>query len=107
MSQAMTQSVPTYLGEKARLAVERIASFAAAARPEQLTPAVRQLYKRNILDSLGCAIAALPGPPFRALREQFEEYRALGRCTLIAGRLPMRISEANSSVPSHLNKGSR
>jgi 2-methylcitrate dehydratase len=27
----------------------------------------------------------LPGPPFRALREQFEEYRALGRCTLIAG----------------------
>jgi 2-methylcitrate dehydratase PrpD len=29
-------------------------------------------------------IAALPGPPFRALREQFEEYRALGRCTLIA-----------------------
>src|SRR6185312_12731692 len=34
---------------------------------------------------LGCAIAALPGRPFQALREQFEEYRAPGRCTLIGG----------------------
>jgi 2-methylcitrate dehydratase len=68
-----------------RSAVEHIAAFAAAARPEHLTPDIRQLFKRNILDSLGCAIAALPGPPFRALREQFEEYRAPGRCTLIGG----------------------
>jgi 2-methylcitrate dehydratase len=68
-----------------RSAVERIADFAAAARPEHLTPDVRQLFKRNILDSLGCAMAALPGPPFRALRGQFEEYRASGRCTLIGG----------------------
>jgi hypothetical protein len=72
-------------GEGARSAVERIAAFAAAARPEQLTPNVRRLLKRNILDSLGCAIAALPGRPFQALREQFEEYRAPGRCTLIGG----------------------
>jgi 2-methylcitrate dehydratase len=70
---------------EARSAVARIAAFAAAARPEQLAPDVRQLLKRNILDNLGCAIAALPGPPFQALREQFEEYRALGRCTLIGG----------------------
>src|SRR5712671_3509463 len=68
-----------------RTAVERIAAFAAQARPEHLTPEIRRLYKRNILDSLGCAIAALPGPPFKALREQFEEYRAPGRCTLIGG----------------------
>ena len=66
-------------------AVKRIATFAAAARREHLTREIRQLYKRNILDSLGCAIAALPGLPFKALREQFEEYRAPGRCTLIGG----------------------
>ena len=30
-------------------------------------------------------IAALPGRPFRALREQFEEYRVPGRCTFIGG----------------------
>ena len=65
--------------------VERIAMFAVAARPVHLTSVIRQLLKRNILDSLGCAIAALPGPPFPALREQFGEYRAPGRCTLIGG----------------------
>ncbi len=68
-----------------RSAVERIAAFAAAARPAQLTSGIRHLFKRNILDSLGCAIAALAGQPFHALREQFEEYRAPGRCTLIGG----------------------
>jgi hypothetical protein len=31
-------------------------SLAAAARPERLTTDIRQLFKRNILDSLGCAI---------------------------------------------------
>ena len=66
-------------------AVEQIASFTANARPDHLGPEARQLYKRNILDSLGCALAALPGPPFRALREQFEEYRSAGTCTLIGG----------------------
>jgi 2-methylcitrate dehydratase len=68
-----------------RSAVERIAAFAATARPGQLKSGIRHLFKRNILDCLGCAIAALPGQPFHALREQFEEYRAPGRCTLIGG----------------------
>ena len=66
-------------------AVDRIAAFADAARSAQLAPDVRRLFKRNILDSIGCAIAAVPGRPFHALREQFEEYRAPGRCTLIGG----------------------
>ncbi|MBV8472564.1 MAG: MmgE/PrpD family protein [Hyphomicrobiales bacterium] len=66
-------------------AVERIAAFAVAARPEALSPEVRKLFKRNVLDSIGCAIAALPGRPFGALREQFVEYRTPGRCTLIGG----------------------
>ena len=72
-------------GEHMPSAVERIAAFAAAARPEQLTNDIRKLFRRNILDSLGCAIAALSGRPFPALHEQFEEYRAPGRCTLIGG----------------------
>ena len=80
-----TAQMPDPQALEARPAVERIAAFAAAARPEHLAPDIRQLFKRNILDSLGCAIAALPGQPFQALREQFEEYRAPGRCTLIGG----------------------
>src|SRR6266853_6121901 len=77
--------IPTMTESNPRSAVERIAAFAATARPVHLTNATRRLFKRNILDSLGCAIVALPGQPFQALREQFEEYRAPGRCTLIGG----------------------
>src|ERR1700676_2565240 len=68
-----------------RSAVERIGAFTAAARPEHLTTDIRQLFKRNILDSIGCAIAAVAGPSLQTLRDQIEEYRAPGRCTLIGG----------------------
>ncbi len=81
----MLQLVSTPREAEVRSAVERIAAFAASARPEHLKSDVRRLFKRNILDSLGCAIAGLQGRPFQALREQFEEYRAPGRCTLIGG----------------------
>src|SRR6202158_2805400 len=62
--------------------VNAIAGFADRAVSTSLKPDVRKLYKRNILDSLGCAIAALPGAPFAALREQFAEYRSGGSCSL-------------------------
>jgi len=68
MAQLMTELTSPQPGQETRSAVERIAAFAAAALPEHLAPDIRQLFKRNILDSIGCAIAALPGPPFRALR---------------------------------------
>ena len=84
MTQVIAESLSHQQGGHMRSAVERIAAFAAAARPEHLTD-TRRLFKRNILDSLGCAIAALQGQPFQALREQLEEYRAPGRCTLIGG----------------------
>ena len=81
----MPQLISSSGAAEVRSAVERIAVFAASARPEHLRSDIRQLFKRNILDSLGCAIAGLQGRPFQALREQFEEYRAPGRCTLIGG----------------------
>jgi 2-methylcitrate dehydratase len=81
----MPQLVPTPQEIDVRSAIDRIAAFAASARPQHLRSDIRQLFKRNILDSLGCAIAGLQGKPFHALREQFEEYRAPGRCTLIGG----------------------
>src|SRR6266566_4259540 len=65
--------------------VSTIAGFADRAVSTSLKPDARKLYKRNILDSLGCAISALPGAPFAALREQFAEYRSGGSCTLIGG----------------------
>ena len=75
----------TMLSQQECPAVQRIGAFAFAARPEYLSPDVQQLSKRNFLDSLSCAIATLAGPPYRALRDQFEEYRAPGRLPLIGG----------------------
>src|SRR2546423_1968239 len=65
--------------------VNAIAGFADRAVSTSLMPDARKLYKRNILDSLGCAISALPGAPFAALRDQFAEYRSGESCTLIGG----------------------
>lgn len=81
----MPQLMSTPRAVEVHSAVERIAAFAVSARPEHLKSDIRQLFKRNILDSLGCAIAGLQGRPFQMLREQFEEYRSPGRCTLIGG----------------------
>jgi 2-methylcitrate dehydratase len=81
----MSQLMSTPREAEAHSAVEHIAAFTASARPEHLRSDIRQLFKRNILDSLGCAIAGLQGRSFQALREQFEEYRAPARCTLIGG----------------------
>src|ERR1700721_1201296 len=65
--------------------VNSIAGFAGRAVSASLKPDARKLYKRNILDSLGCAISALPGAPFGALRDQFRSYRSGGSCSLIGG----------------------
>jgi 2-methylcitrate dehydratase len=70
---------------EAKLAVEQIAAFANGARPEHLPSEVRRLFRRNILDSLGCALGALPGRPFARLREQFKDFRAEKPSTLIGG----------------------
>jgi 2-methylcitrate dehydratase len=72
----MTKLIAPKQQAEPRSAVERIGSFALAARSEHLTTDIRQLLKRNILDSIGCAIAAVAGPSLRALRDQIEEYRA-------------------------------
>jgi 2-methylcitrate dehydratase len=72
----MPQLIRTPQDLEVRSAVEHIAVFATSVRPEHLRSDIGQLFKRNILDSLGCAIAGLQGRSFQALREQFEEYRS-------------------------------
>ena len=72
-------------GVETHSAVERIAAFAAAARPEHLRLDIRTLYKRNILDSPRLRDRRSTWPTLPSTAEQFEEYRTPGRCTLIAG----------------------
>src|SRR5258708_17543848 len=85
--------------------VNAIAAFADRAVSTSLKPDARKLYKRNILDSLGCAISALSGAPFTALREQFSEYRSGGSCTLIGGgkTTPNQAALVNSGMVSDLD----
>ncbi len=47
--------------------VERIANFATGASPDSLSSRARDQVKNRILASLGCAIDALNGEPFRKL----------------------------------------
>jgi len=79
--------------------VNAIAGFADRAVSASLKPDVRKLYMRNILDSLGCAISALPGAPFAALREQFAEYRSGGSCTLHRWRQDGRRTKRRCITP--------
>lgn len=83
MAQVATRPATNQHGEPLRPAIECIASFATAARPEQLTPTVRQLYKRGILDRL--SYSTLLGRMLRVLPVHYAKYRAPERCVLIGG----------------------
>jgi 2-methylcitrate dehydratase len=102
---SMTEFIATKQQAEIRSAVERIGAFASAARPEHLTTEIRHLFKRNILDSVGCAIAAVAAPSLRTLRDQIEEYRAPGRCTLIGGgkTSPDQAALFNSSLVRYVD----
>jgi 2-methylcitrate dehydratase len=66
-------------------AVDQIARFVATSTYAAIPADTRALLKRNTLDSLACAIAALGGEPAAILRAQFREYRGSEQCTLIGG----------------------
>jgi 2-methylcitrate dehydratase len=67
--------------------VEQIAAFAARASFDDLTPEALERFKLHILDTLGCAIAALNAEPTRAVRRVAEREAPTrdGPCTLIGG----------------------
>jgi 2-methylcitrate dehydratase len=84
---------------------QALASFVVETDYEDLTPEVRGQLKIRILDSLGCAIGALEGPPIRALREQLEDFDGSGRCSLIGGGSapPDRAALYNSALVRYLD----
>jgi 2-methylcitrate dehydratase len=46
--------------------VEELAEFACAAKYDQLSPAVVDRLKMHLVDTFGCALGALDGPPIQA-----------------------------------------
>ena len=53
--------------------VERLAAFVSSTRWEHLTPEAREALRLRVLDSLGCAIAALDSDVLRAVRAEVDE----------------------------------
>jgi 2-methylcitrate dehydratase len=84
---------------------EQLASFVVSAESRDLSPEVRRLLKRNVLDSVGCAIGALDGPPLRSFRQQLDEFGGHGLSTLIGGgrTSPDRAAMYNSALVRYLD----
>lgn len=68
-----------------RFAVDALAEFVVSASPADLPEQSRKLLQRNILDSIGCAIAALDGDTVRQVRAQLESVGGAPRASLIGG----------------------
>ena len=71
--------------ERNRHTVDALAEFVVAAEAADLPDGAAMLLRRNVLDSLGCAIAALDGETVREVREHIESVGGRPRASLIGG----------------------
>jgi 2-methylcitrate dehydratase len=85
--------------------VERLAAFVSSTRWEDLTPEAREALRLRVLDSLGCAIAALDSDVLRAVRGVVDELAGRPVCTLIGGgrTAPDRAALHNSAAVRYLD----
>lgn len=85
--------------------VEQMARFGAGTSYHDLSATARDQLKIRVLDSLGCAIGAVNGPPTRLVRAQVTEFDASGPCGLIGGgsASPDRAAFYNSALVRYLD----
>ncbi|HKF17210.1 MAG TPA: MmgE/PrpD family protein [Candidatus Dormibacteraeota bacterium] len=85
--------------------VERLAAFVHSASWERITIKAREALKLRILDSLGCAIAALDSGVVRAVRREVGEMGGRPLCTLIGGgrTSPDRAAFHNAAAVRYLD----
>lgn len=65
--------------------VEDLADFVVRAQHTDLADPARKLLKRNVLDSIACAIGSLNGELIPAIRAQAEEFSGRSTATLVGG----------------------
>ena len=65
--------------------VDDLADFVVGAGPSDLAGRSRALLKRNVLDSVACAIGSLDGELIAALREHTEQFSGRPTATLVGG----------------------
>jgi 2-methylcitrate dehydratase len=86
-------------------AVTRLASFVVDRSWDDLSETARRELKIRVLDSLGCALGALDGPPVQAIRALVGEFGGRPLCTLIGGgaTAPDRAALYNGALVRYLD----
>lgn len=84
---------------------ENLAQFAVGAAFEHVSDAARLQLKIRVLDSLGCALGALAGPPVALIGKHLEDFGGRPLVTLIAGKKtsPDRAAFYNSALIRYLD----
>ncbi len=65
--------------------VDELADFVVGAHSADLTGRPRTLLKRNVLDSIACAVGSLDGELIATIREQTEQFSGVPTATLVGG----------------------
>ena len=65
--------------------VDDLAAFVVDAGPADLSGRSRAMLKRNVLDSIACAVGSLGGELIATIREQAEEFSGRPTATLVGG----------------------
>ena len=65
--------------------VDDLGGFVVAAGQADLAGRSRAMLKRNVLDSIACAIGALDGELIAAIREHTEQFSSRPTATLVGG----------------------
>jgi len=65
--------------------VDDLAGFVVGARQDDLAGRPRAWLKRNVLDSIACAVGSLDGELIPTIREQAEEFTGRPTATLVGG----------------------
>jgi 2-methylcitrate dehydratase len=74
----MTRNDPTYI-------VDKLAEFVVRADQSDLSGHVVPTLKRNVLDSIACAVGALDGEPIPAIRAHAEQFSSRPTATFVGG----------------------
>lgn len=84
---------------------ESLAAYVSRASWEVISPEARGKLKQHLLDSLGCALGAIPSGPLAAIRSEQIEANQTGPCSLIGGgsATPERAAFYNGALVRYLD----
>lgn len=68
-----------------RYVVDDLAGFVVSAEQADLNGQPRALLKRNVLDSIACAVGSLDGELVATMREQADQFSGVATATLVGG----------------------